>query len=187
RPRPGKARRYPATDGPPIRVTRERLERIREHLPERPDVTVSRLVREYAIHEQKARQRVQEGMDELFELIAREFGEPRLVATVLLYNFGELRRESLDVDGIPIDLLRELFSLLKAGRFAKEAVPELLREMARRGIRATEAIAALGVKGIARPELEAIVDAVLDESKESIEGRGETAETGRMGKVMERV
>src|SRR2546430_774561 len=187
RPLPGKARMYPETDVPPIRVTREHLERIREHLPEPPDVTVSRLVREYAIHEQQARQLVQEGMDELFELIAREFREPRLVATVLLYNFGELRRESLDVDGIPIDRLRELFSLLKAGRFAKEAVPELLREMARRGIRATEAIAALGVKGIARPELEVIVDAVLDESKDAIEARGETAEKGLMGKVMERV
>ena len=187
RPLPGKARMYPETDVPPIRVTRERLERIREHLPERPDVTVSRLVREYAIHEQQARQLVQEGMDELFELIAREFGEAKLVATVLLYNFGELRRESLDVDGIPIDRLRELFSLLKAGRFAKEAVPELLREMARRGIRATEAIAALGVKGIARPELEVIVDAVLDESEDAIEARGEAAEKALMGKVMERV
>src|SRR5947199_6570698 len=99
RPLPGKARMYPETDVPPIRVKRERLERIREHLPERPDVAVSRIVREYAIHGQLARQLVQEGTDELFELIARELGEPRLVATVLLYNFGELRRESLDVDG----------------------------------------------------------------------------------------
>src|SRR5206468_3598122 len=114
RPLPGKARMYPETDVPPIRVTRERLERIREHL-------------------------------------------------------------------------RELFSLLKAGRFAKEALPDLLRAMARRGVRATEAIASLGVKGIARPELEAIVDAVLDESKDAIEARGEAAEKALMGKVMERV
>src|SRR5881396_1982319 len=187
RPLPGKARMYPETDVPPIRVTRERLDRIREHLPERPDVTEARLAREYAIHEQQTHQLVQEGMDELFELIAREFGEPRLVATVLLYTFSELRRESLDVDGIPVDRLRELFSLLKAGRFAKEAVPEVLREMAGRGVRASEAIASLGVKGIARPELEAIVDAVLDESKDAIEARGEAAEKALMGKVMERV
>jgi glutamyl-tRNA(Gln) amidotransferase subunit E len=187
RPLPGKARMYPETDVPPIRVTRERLERIREHLPERPDVTVGRLAREYAIHEQPARQLVQEGMDELFELIAREFGEPRLVATVLLYNFGELRRESLDVDGIPVDHLRELFSLLRAGRFAKEALPDLLREMARRGLRASEAIGALGVKGIGRTELEAIIDAVLDESTEAIEARGAAVEKALMGKIMERV
>src|SRR5438034_1382984 len=46
RPLPGKARMYPETDVPPIRVTRERLDRIREHLPERPDVTEARLARE---------------------------------------------------------------------------------------------------------------------------------------------
>jgi len=172
---------------PPIRVTRERLDRIREHLPERPDVTVARLARAYALHEQQARQLVQEGMDELFELIAREFGEPKLVATVLLYNFSELRRESLDVDGIPVDRLRELFSLLKAGRFAKEAVPDLLREMARGGVRASEALSSLGVKGMSREELQKIVDAVLAESEDMIQARGEKAEKALMGRVMERV
>src|SRR5438034_245852 len=169
RPLPGKARMYPETDVPPIRVTRERLDRIREHLPERPDVTEARLAREYAIHEQQTHQLVQEGVDELFELIAREFGEPRLVATVLLYTFSELRRESLDVDGIPVDRLRELFSLLKAGRFAKEAVPDVLREMVGRGVRASEALSSLGVKGMNREELETIVDAVLAESEDMIE------------------
>src|SRR6267378_1840899 len=187
RPLPGKARMYPETDVPPIRVTRERLDRIREHLPERPDVTEARLAREYAIHEQQAHQLVQEGMDEQFELIAREFGEPRLVATVLLYTFSELRRESLDVDGIPVDRLRELFSLLKASRFAKEAIPDVLREMVRRGVRASEALSSLGVKGMNREELETIVDAVLEDAEDMIQARGEKAEKALMGRVMERV
>ena len=187
RPLPGKARMYPETDVPPIRVTRERLDRIREHLPERPDVTEARLAREYAIHEQQAHQLVQEGMDEQFELIAREFGEPRLVATVLLYTFSELRRESLDVDGIPLDRLRELFSLLKASRFAKEAIPDVLREMVRRGVRASEALSSLGVKGMNREELETIVDAVLEDAEDMIQARGEKAEKALMGRVMERV
>src|SRR5437899_5978952 len=123
RPLPGKARMYPETDVPPIRITTERLRRIREHLPERPDVTIARLAQQYGIHEQQTRQLVQEGSDAAFEMIAHEFGEAKLVASVLLYTFGELRREGFDVDEIPLDHLRELFSLLKAGRFAKEAVP----------------------------------------------------------------
>ena len=186
RPLPGKARMYPETDVPPIRVTRERLERIRESLPERPDIAVSRLAREYGIHEQQARQLVQEGSDETFELIAREFGEPKLVATVLLYTYGELRREGIDVDSIPPDHLRELFALLKSGRFAKEAVPDLLREMARRGIRASEAMAALGLHGLNRKELETIVDEILAASADLIATRGEAAEKVLMGRVMER-
>lgn len=187
RPLPGKARMYPETDVPPIRVTKESLDRIREHLPERPEVTVSRLAGTHAIHEQQARQLVQEGVDDLFEAIVQEFGEPRLVATVLLYTFAELRREGLNVDDVPTDHLRELFSLLKAGRFAKEAVPDLLRQMARRGVRATEAMTALGVKGLSREELESIVDSVLKESATLIRERREAAEKALMGQVMERV
>ena len=187
RPLPGRARMYPETDVPPTRVTSERLERIRESLPERPEVTIARIAHEYGIHGQQAQQLVQEGVDDVFEMIAREFGEARLVATVLLYTFGELRREGLDVDGIPVDRLRELFSLLKAGRFAKEAVPDLLREMARGGVRATDALAKLGVTGMPRQELVSIVDSVLDESAETVVARGASAEKALMGRVMEKV
>src|SRR5438445_5995655 len=121
---------YPVTDVPPMRVRADRDRQVREDLAENPEVTIARLPREFGIDEQQARQLVQEGSHHAFETIAREFGEPTLVASVLLYSFGELRREGLDVDGIPLDHLRELFSLLKAGRFAKEAFPGLVREMA---------------------------------------------------------
>src|SRR5438309_827123 len=187
RPLPGKARMYPETDVPPIRVTAERLRRIREHLPEKPDDTIARLPREYGIHEQQARQLVQEGSDAAFEVIAREFGEAKQVATVLLYTFGELRREGFDVDGIPVDHLRELFSLLNAGRFAKEALPELVREMARTRSRASETIAFLGVTQLSRQELESIVDEALRASEDLIDSRGNAAENALMGQVMERV
>src|SRR2546427_683182 len=70
RPLPGKARMYPETDVPPIRVSAERLRRIREHLPERPDVTVARLAPESGIHEQQARQLVQEESDAGADVIA---------------------------------------------------------------------------------------------------------------------
>ena len=187
RPLPGKARMYPETDVPPLRIHEPHLERIAEHLPELPEVTVPRLVREYGVHEQQARQLVQEGSDDVFEVIAREFGEAKLAATVLLYNFSELRREGLDVDGIPEDHLRELFSLLKAGRFAKEAIPGLLREMARTGVRASDATKTLGVEELDRAALEAIVDETLDASRDLIASRGEAAEKGIMGRVMEKV
>src|SRR5947208_10381665 len=187
RPLPGKARMYPETDVPPIRVTAERLRRIREHLPEKPDVTVARLAREYGIHEQQARQLGQEGSDAAFEMIAHEFGEAKLVASVLLYTFGELRREGFDVDGIPVDHLRELFSLIKTGRFAKEATPGLVREMARTRSRASEAIAVLGVTELSREELESIVDEVLRASQDLMASRGETAAKALIGEVMTRL
>src|SRR5947199_5879994 len=187
RPLPGKARMYPETDVPPIRVAADRLRKIREHLPEKPEVTIARLAREFGIHEQQSRQLVQEGSHHAFETIAREFGEPTLVASVLLYSFGELRREGLDVDGIPLDHLRELFSLLKAGRFAKEALPDLVREMAGSRTRASEALMTLGVKGLRRPDLHSTVDEVIRDPDDLISTRGDAAEKALMGRVMERV
>jgi glutamyl-tRNA(Gln) amidotransferase subunit E len=187
RPLPGKARMYPETDVPPIRIREERLRRIREHLPERPEAKVLRLTQEYSIHQQQVRQLVQEGWDDTFELIAKEFGEATIVATMLLYHYPELRREGLDVDGIPEDRLRELFSLLKVGRFAKEAIPELLREMATKGVQASDAMEALGVRGLRREEVERIVDEVLDASVDLIRSRGAKAVKGIMGRVMERI
>ena len=187
RPLPGKARMYPETDVPPIRVHEERLRQIEKHLPERPEVAVLRIAREYGIHPQQAAQLVQEGHDEAFELIAREFGEAKLVATVLLYALPELRREGLDVDGIPEDHLRELFSLLKANQFAKEAIPGLLREMARTGTRASQALVAVGMHGLPRAEVERIVEEVLQSSEDLLASRGTGAEKGLMGRVMERV
>lgn len=187
RPLPGKARMYPETDVPPLRIDEAHLKRIAERLPERPEVTVPRLVKEYAIHEQQARQLAQEGGDDIFELIAHEFGEAKLVATVLLYNFSELRREGLDVDGIPEDHLRELFSLLKAQRFAKEAIPDLLREMARKGVRASDAARAIGVQGMGRADVEKLVDEVLDASDDVVKSKGAAAEKTLMGRAMERL
>jgi len=187
RPLPGKARMYPETDVPPVRVTTDRLRKIREHLPEKPEVTIARLARDFGVHEQQARQLVQEGSHHAFETIAREFGEATLVASVLLYSFGELRREGLDVDGIPLDHLRELFSLLKAGRFAKEALPGLVREMAGTRARASEALATLGVVQLSRGDLQSIVDQVIRDSENLISTRGDAAEKALMGRVMERV
>jgi glutamyl-tRNA(Gln) amidotransferase subunit E len=186
RPLPGKARMYPETDVPPVRVTDERLRRIREALPEPPEVAIPRLAREYGIHEQIARQLFEEGSSRAFEAIARELGEAKTAATALTYTAAEIRREGLDVDAIPDDAWRELFALLKAGRFAKEAIPGLVREMARRGVRASDAIAATGVSGMSRDDVGRAIDEVLDASADLM-ARGEGAEKALMGRAMERL
>src|SRR2546427_9597225 len=154
RPLPGKARMYPETDVPPIRVTDAWLEHLRTKLPEPPEARAARLAKRYGIHEQQARQLVQEGSDDSFEAIAgaAEFEDPTLVASILLYAFAELRREGLNVDGIPADALREMFQMVKSGAFAKEAIPQVLREMARTGRGATDAAKALGWAGASREE-----------------------------------
>ena len=187
RPLPGKARMYPETDVPPIRIHEDRLRRIEEHLPERPEAAVPRIAREYGIDAQRAEQLFREGRADTFEAIAHEFGEANIAATTLTYTASELLREGVDVDAIPPDYWRELFSLLKASRFAKEAIPDLLREMARTRTRASEALEALGVHELTRADVERIVEEVLRDSEDLIAARGGSAQKGLMGRVMERV
>src|SRR2546426_748520 len=51
RPLPGKARMYPETDVPPIRVTDAWLEALTSRLPEPPEARASRLAKRFDIHE----------------------------------------------------------------------------------------------------------------------------------------
>jgi glutamyl-tRNA(Gln) amidotransferase subunit E len=187
RPLPGKARMYPETDVPPIRVTDAWLERLRKELPEPPERRAARLSERYGIHEQQARQLVQEGSDDVFEAIAKEFPDPKLVASVLLYALAEIRREGLPVDAIPGDRVRELFSLVQAGAFAKEAIPDVLREMARSGRGSQEAAQALGLAGASRQEVERVIDEIVAGNRDLIAQRGDAAIAPLMGKAMERL
>ena len=187
RPLPGKARMYPETDVPPIRVTDAWLERLRKQLPEPPEAVVPRLVQRYAIPEQQARQLVQEGNWMRFEAISGKVRDARTVATTLTYTSGELRREGLDVDSLSDEHITALLSLVEAGTFAREAIPAVLREMTRSGANAEDAARALGLSGATRQEVERIVDEVVSANRDAIAGRGEAALAPLMGKAMERL
>src|SRR3989441_4199530 len=187
RPLPGKARMYPETDVPPIRVTDAWLERLRAKLPEPPETRAARLAQRYGIHEQQVRQLVQEGSDDVFQAITGESGEPTLVASVLLYQFPEIRREGLDVERIPTTAFRELFDLVTSGAFAKEAIPQVLREMATSGRSAGEAAKTLGLAGMRRGEVEWVVDEVIASNRDLVAARGEGAAAPLMGEGMGRL
>jgi len=187
RPLPGKARMYPETDVPPIRIADDRLASLAAKLPEPPATTVQRLTARYSLHAQQARQLVEDGVDDVFEEIAEEFGEPKLAATILLVHMPEIRREGLDVDAVPSDYLRELVSLVKGRTFAKEAVPNVLRSMARTGSRAGEAAAHLGLTRASPEEIDRVVGEIVAANRALIEERGENAESALMGLAMERL
>ena len=178
---------YPETDVPPIRVTDAWLERLRKELPDPPERRATRLSERYGIHEQQARQLVQEGSDDVFEAIAKEFPDAKLVASILLYALAEIRREGLPVDAIPEDRMRELFALVKTGAFAKEAMPDVLREMARSGRGPEEGARALGLAGATRDDVARVVDELVAANPDLIARRGEAAIAPLMGKAMERL
>ena len=186
RPLPGRARMYPETDVLPIRVTAEWIARLRAALPERPEAKIPRLTAEYGIHPQQARQLVEEGWDEEFEALADE-NPPKTVATTLLYTYAELRREGVPVDTIPLSETRATFSFVREGRFAKEAIPQVLRKVATDRVDAGSAATALGLAGMARGDVEREIDEILEAKRDLVVERGEAAAGALMGLAMERL
>ena len=187
RPLPGRARMYPETDVPPIRITRDRLDQLRAHLPDPPEVRLEKLVSVFGIPRQQAEQLLEDGYDGEFETLATALGDAQVVASALTYQFTEIRREGIDVDSVPLDRLQDLFQRWKEGAFAREAIPRLLRHMAREGTDAIAAAEALGLVAMREADVDRILDEIVAAHGAMIRERGEKALTALMGVAMERL
>ncbi len=182
RPLPGAARMYPETDVPPTTITEARMDAIRNNMPEFPEQIEARIVKDYGINAQQAKQIVRKGQDELFEMLAVD-GMASIAATTLLNTFSEIEADGADPSALSEDALIGVFGMLKEGRFAKEALPALLKEMCS-GTDAEKAIEKLGLGAMDSSEAEAIIDGIVNERADFVRSKGMAAIGGLMGPVM---
>ena len=183
RPLPGADRMYPETDVPPMLITEERMQRIISELPEFPEEIEKRLVETYGINAQQANQIVRQSRDEMFSRMSEEFGIPGIIATTLTNTYTEIEHEGLDPSSISDEDILSLFRLLKDGRFSKEAVPSLLREMSS-GIGAEDAVKKLGLEAVDSDEAVIIIAGIVKEREEFVRSKGLDAIGPLMGPVM---
>jgi len=184
RPLPGAARMYPETDVPPITIMQDRLDRIKANMPEFPEQIQERLVREYGINAQQARQLVRESYDESFEKIVKDNKEFASVAATMFLNiFSEMEHDGIDTTALTDEDLIQVFGMLKENRFAKEALPKLLREMAV-GTDAETAIKKLGLEAVDSDEARRIIEQIVNERSDFVKEKGMAAIGGLMGPVM---
>ncbi len=183
RPLPGAARMYPETDVPPTLITDVMMKDIRDSMPEFPEQIEARLVRDYGINVQQARQIVRQSQDEVFERIAADKGMASVAATTLLNTFSEMERGGADVSAISDDSLAHAFDLLKEGKFAKEALPAILGEMAK-GTSAEDSIGKLGLEAVDEGEAAAIIEGIVNERADFVRSKGMAAVGPLMGPVM---
>ena len=184
RPLPGAARMYPETDVPPIRITEERLKVIRKNLPELPEETEKRIVKEYKINAQQAKQLVRQGDDVLFERIMGTYDQPAVIATTLLNTFTEMEREGLNIGMISETDVIEVFKMLKASKFSKEALPSVFREIVK-GRSPEDSVKSLGLESIGNDEAAEMIRKVIQERIEFVKEKGMAAVGPLMGPVME--
>ena len=183
RPLPGAARMYPETDVPPTPIPAARLERIKNNLPEFPEQVEGRLVKDYGINAQQAHQIVRQSRDDLFCQIASEFDLASVAATTFQNTFQELEHEGIDTDLFTYEDLYAVFSGLKANKFAKEAIPAILKEMAK-GTDLETAVKKLGLSAVDAGEAAAIIEKIVSERADFVREKGMGAIGGLMGPVM---
>jgi len=189
RPRPGAERMYPETDVPPIPITQERIDRIRQTLPEMPKDRTRRLRMIYGLNEKLADQISKSSFLDLFETIIGETAvQPSLVAVTLTETVKSLSRDGIPVETLEETEIRSVFDLLNLGRITKEAIPEILGWMStNRGRSAEETIKELGLERLGDKELEEIARRILAENQQIKQEPAERAAKMLLGLLMKEV
>jgi len=184
RPMPTAARMYPETDIPPIRITKERLARIRKNLPEMPEKRINRMSKEYKISYEEAKQLVYRGRDDVFEELVKKYGYERIVARILLNVMAEMEKEGYDID-IALKRVNEVLEGLNKKLFAKEAVDDLLRYLTKNpkaGL--DEAIKKCKAGFMEEKEIRRIIKGIVEEKEQLIKEKKERAFSPLMGIAM---
>jgi glutamyl-tRNA(Gln) amidotransferase subunit E len=186
RPRPGAARMYPETDVPPIKITKEHLERLRLQLPEPPEVKIKRLMSSYGINEKLAKQLLDMEYDDLFEVTVKETKvSPTVVAATLTETFKALKREGVKIENLSEEQVIEIFKIVGLEKTSKESIPEIVRWLAEHeGSSPMDAIKELGLMMISEEELKSLIEEYLDKNRDLIAERKLGALGALMGIIM---
>jgi glutamyl-tRNA(Gln) amidotransferase subunit E len=186
RPLPGRDRMYPETDVPPIRVDPGRIAALAEHLPERPEITRSRLASEYGIGAEVVRQIQRAVRTEAFEgLVHRGFPAP-LVARLLTQDVPAAEAEAPSPPAIelPDEGLAAVLNLVADGTIAKEGMLPVLVQLRKGAHTALEAAAKAGLSTEPSEDLATLAARIVDQNSALIVERGEAAFSPLMGDMM---
>ncbi|WP_243670896.1 hypothetical protein [Methanoculleus chikugoensis] len=106
----------------------------------------------------------------LFEKAVASGVRPTLAARTLLATCRELARDGVEVARVSEEEILALLSAVEAGRAAKEAIPDLLTELARTaggagtpGERVDAAIEKMGGPAVSQADVEEIVSRIVAE------------------------
>lgn len=180
RPLPGAARMYPETDVPPTRITPAQWQEVLQRLPPRPEERIAGLTKDHGLSGDQAKQLVREGRAEDFEALIEAGVEAGLAARVLLQFLPDLD----DAERV-LPLLPDVAAALADGRFAKEAVPDVLAALDEDAGRDVDAaIEAAGAEAVDDSAIDAVIDAVVQDRLDFVKERGPGAMGPLMGPVM---
>jgi len=167
RPLPGAARMYPETDIKPVILSKEMVKEIKNNLPEPWTKKLGRFKRKLKLSNQLAKQMLRSEHLELFEKIVKNKKvNPSVVANTFTALLKDLkRREKVEIENLTEKHFVDLFAQLAKNKIVKEAIPEILKCVAKKPDKtAVEAIAELNLTVMKKSELNKIVKKIVKEN-----------------------
>jgi len=186
RPRPGAARMYPETDIPPIPITENRLQSLRNSVPKSWDTVVSGLSTNYGLNKVLAEKVFDSERQAVFEKIASTTTvAATYVASTLTESLVGLERQGLDTTKLPDDKIWLTFKKVGEGEIAKESVIPIFEQIIKKEVSdVDEAVSKLGLKTISDEQLNEILDKIVKDKAEIIAEKGYAAISILMGEAM---
>ncbi len=167
-------RYFPEPDIMPIVVPRDKIEKIRNTLPELPKAKKEKYIKEYQLTEYDANLLTEYiKVATYFERAIQKVKTPKTVANMIISDFYSrfTKEEEKETFCVPIEAedLGELVSLIEAGEISKNIAKNVLTKMWDTGKKAKEVIANEGLKSMdSDDELMQVVTKILDEQPQSV-------------------
>ncbi len=188
RPLPTASRMYVETDIPVISILKEQLEEVSSNLPELPEEKKERIIKQYNLSDDLAKQLVRTDKVESFEYIkSKSAVDSTAVASALAYTLKELKRDGCAVNKLNNDVLLDTFYLLEEGKISKEAVPQILENVCKESNSPQKAAASLNLMMISEDDVERIIDELTSSNNEMITERGMGSIGPLMGMAMKKL
>ncbi|MFC1553607.1 Glu-tRNA(Gln) amidotransferase subunit GatE [candidate division KSB1 bacterium] len=178
RPLPGDARMYPETDIPPVRMAKEYVNKVRQELPDIPEMNYEELSNKYGLALSDLR-KISGNINSLIYGIEELKLKPNVVCNILSNNIIEKGMNN-GSDFKP-DTLNNMLKALKEGKIVNEAVPEVLEKL-HDGILIDNIIDDLTKKTI---DIDKEIKTVINSNRPLLENP--KAHAILMGKVMQKV
>lgn len=188
RPLPTASRMYVETDIPTICVSKELLKDINGNLPELPEEKKSRIIKQYNLSEDLAKQLVRTDRVGSFEVIKTKSAvDSTIIASTLAYTLKELKRDGCAVDELNNNIMLDTFTLLEEGKISKDAIPQILTNVCNEGNSPEEAAESLNLMMLSEGDVEKIIDEIMESNKKMIDERGMAAMGSLMGMAMKKL
>lgn len=187
-------RYFPEPDLPPLIVSKEFLESIKESLPELPNEKAKRYILSFGLQEDYARSiAYSPKLSRYFEDVVNELGRPREVANFLMVNIsGFLNEKGKEIDEITFGKkeLTEIFDLLDSNLVSLNIAKSLIEESLNTGKSPKEIVKEKNLVQLNDDEIiRKVVQEVLKENPSQVEqylGGKEKVFSFFIGQIMKR-